>query len=320
MTRIRGILSIGTNSVRALVADLDASPPRILHAASIGTRIGEGLDRTGTLGTEPMRRTIEALREHARVVGAFDAHPAAIATHALRRAANADRFLEEVRGTLGIAVRVISGDEEARASYRGAVSVLGDSLWEQIGVLDIGGGSTEYAYGNDREAKRWISCDIGAVRLTEAFPALAGTAAPVPETVRAAARTRAAAMLAPLATFPPVSLLVAVGGTMTTAVALVHGADGIPPAAEETPTPVRVTKAQLGELIALLCSLDVHERRVLPGMRPQRADIMPAGLMIAEQALEILGGTELLVTEADVLLGYLLLYDEERDTGAARAG
>ncbi len=107
------IVSIGTNSTRALVADMQPENPRIELSRSIGTRIGEGLHEHGRLGEEPMRRTLDAIRDHFRAVRGRYIRLYAIATSALRRADNADVFANAVHGLLGVPLRVLSGDEEA---------------------------------------------------------------------------------------------------------------------------------------------------------------------------------------------------------------
>ncbi len=115
----RGVISIGTNSTRALVATL-GEQPEILLTRSTGTRIGEGLKERGCLEDEPMRRTLDAIREHTQAVREITSDIKSIATSALRRADNCSEFSQRVREITAVPLEVISGDEEARRSFYGA--------------------------------------------------------------------------------------------------------------------------------------------------------------------------------------------------------
>src|SRR5580700_1897912 len=148
--------------------------PRIDVARSVGTRIGEGLGERGRLGDEPMQRTLDALAQFSRAAHGHYVRLFAVATSALRRAENGEEFAERVQALLGVPLRVLSGEEEAAASYRGALTALGELRGERVAVVDAGGGSTECAVGTSVSPEKVISCEIGAVRLTEAVPALAG--------------------------------------------------------------------------------------------------------------------------------------------------
>ncbi|MFZ0364037.1 MAG: hypothetical protein WAL67_07515, partial [Candidatus Cybelea sp.] len=174
MSKRYAIVSIGTNSTRTLVADVALENPRVEIARSIGTRIGEGLGESGRLGDEPMQRTLDAIAQLARAIRGHYVRLFAVTTSALRRAENADEFAERVRALLGVPLRVLTGEEEAAASYRGALTAFGTLRGERVGVLDTGGGSTEYAAGSSLRPDNVVSSEIGAVRLSEAVPELAG--------------------------------------------------------------------------------------------------------------------------------------------------
>ncbi|MGC1380629.1 MAG: exopolyphosphatase, partial [Candidatus Baltobacteraceae bacterium] len=168
MSKRYAIVSIGTNSTRLLLADVEPETPRVELARSTGTRIGEGLGERGRLGDEPMERTLEAIAQYQRAIRGHYVRLFAVATSAVRRAENADLFEAKVREMLGVPLRVLSGEEEAAASYRGALTAFGRLRGERAGVLDIGGGSTEYAVGDTERPESVTSCETGAVRLTEA--------------------------------------------------------------------------------------------------------------------------------------------------------
>lgn len=310
MSKRYAIVSIGTNSARLLLADIEPAHPRIELARSTGTRIGEGLGERGQLGDEPMQRTLDAVSQYARAVRGHYVRIFAVATSALRRAANGDEFAQKIEAVLGTPLRVISGEEEAAASYRGALTALDPRIDERVGVLDVGGGSTEYATGAALEPDKVLTCEIGAVRLTEAVPALAGRQGKNVGDAEEQAREIARKALQPLKECASVERLAFVGGTATTTAAIVRGRPAPAPA-------YPLTRADLKRTLERLLSLGIEERKAIVGMRPQRADILPAGIVVLDEALELLGKDEATATTADLLLGILL---QERDAaGGATA-
>jgi exopolyphosphatase/guanosine-5'-triphosphate,3'-diphosphate pyrophosphatase len=297
---MRALFSIGTNSTRLLVLD---GGERIA-AESRGTRIGTGIGETGTLDPAARERTLAAIDDYvvlARSLGVAAAD--AVATSALRRARDGERFAADVGQRVGIAPRVLTGVEEATYSFLGATALReGDAV---IAVLDVGGGSAELASDVPRRARargavaRTISVEIGAVRLSERHPALLGARALGEDERRAleeVARADAAAVLAPLAANRGIPELIAVGGTVFTAAAMIAGGvrDG-----------ATMTRADCGRLVDELLARDLDGRKALPHIRPQRADILPAGLIVVDEACRLLAVDTFTVSEADLLLGYL---------------
>jgi exopolyphosphatase/guanosine-5'-triphosphate,3'-diphosphate pyrophosphatase len=305
------IISIGTNSTRALVADMQSDVPRIELSRSIGTRLGEGLRERGHLGEEPIARTMDAIRDHFRAVRGHYVRLYAIATSAVRRADNGDLFCELVHDVVGVPVSVLSGDEEAAASYRGAITAFGPLHSEEVGVVDAGGGSTEYAIGAGHSPERTTSCEIGAVRLTESVPELTGREGTVDLDTIERARKLARAALVPLADFRAVEKLAFVGGSATTAAQVAFGKKTKMSRAE-------LTRGDLQRALVRLCGMTYKERREIVGMKPHRADILPAGIIVLESALEILGHDRAVATTADLLVGYLL-QQRDRQPITARA-
>jgi exopolyphosphatase/guanosine-5'-triphosphate,3'-diphosphate pyrophosphatase len=300
------VLSVGTNSTRVLLADYDAGAVTVRYTQSLGTRLGEGLGPSGKLLPDAIERTLAALKEfHDEIDGRYDRLWAAT-TSAVRRADNAAEFLERVQSLLGVPMDVLSGPEEARAAYRGAAAAVQVNPGERIGVIDSGGGSTEFAVGSGAEPDAVASCEIGAVRLTEAVPELGGHSGAVSPEALKRARTNALAALAPLARFERGIRIGIVGGSATTAAAI--AADG-PVDFDTAP----VSRTDLQRVLQRLCSMDVEHRKRVRGMRPQRADILPAGIVILDTALELLEADTAIASRWDLLLGVLL----ERAAGAA---
>jgi exopolyphosphatase/guanosine-5'-triphosphate,3'-diphosphate pyrophosphatase len=297
---VSALVSIGTNSTRLLVLDGD----RRIAAESRGTRVGAGIGATGAIDRAAAERTLAAVDDYLATLRSLGATAVdAIATSALRRASDGAAFAAEVAARVGIAPRILSGEEEATYSFLGATAHRdGDSA---IAVLDVGGGSAELAVDVPARARttgtvqRTISLEVGAVRLSERHPALLGARAldaAERSALDAAARSDAASVLTPLAEIRGFDELIAVGGTVFTAAAMTGGGlhDG-----------AAMTRDDDHRLIDALLALDLDARKALPGIRPQRADILPAGLIVVDEACRLLGIERYTVSEADLLLGYL---------------
>jgi exopolyphosphatase / guanosine-5'-triphosphate,3'-diphosphate pyrophosphatase len=297
---ICALVSIGTNSTRLLVQDGELR----LAGESRGTRIGAGIGISGTIDAASRERTLAAIDEYVALARGFDARAVdAIATSALRRASDGAAFGDEVAARVGIAPRILSGAEEATYSFLGATATrAGDAV---VGVLDVGGGSAELAVDRPGQARatgtvqRVLSVEIGAVRLSERHPALLGARA-LGEAERSAleaeARTDAAAIIAPFADLRGFDELIVVGGTAFTAAAMVSGGvrDG-----------ATMTRGDAQGLIDALLVRDLEARKAMPQIRPQRADILPAGLIVVDEVCRLLDVDRFTVSEADLLLGYL---------------
>ncbi len=307
MSGYLAVISIGTNSTRVLLADAPEGRPHVALERSIGTRLGEGVGESGMLGEEPMERTLEAVRVHVGSVRGHYLRLYAIATSAVRRATNREVFARAVERITGVPLRVLSGEEEAAASFRGAVASLAPSPGTMTGAIDVGGGSTEYALGDGDLPQRSISAEIGAVRLTEAVPELAGHGGAVGAAAIERARAFALERLAALADFRGAERVALVGGSATSAASLIRGRRGRIERYE-------LTRDLLAATFARLCALSIEERRALEGVKAQRADILPAGVLVLETALECLKMDVATVTAGDLLLGYLL---QQQDALAA---
>lgn len=260
--------------------------------------MGRGLDTGGKLDPQARERTLETIRAYMNDVATHAAGIDVIATSALRRADDAAAFGAAVEAITGVTPRIISGDQEAAYSFAGAT--WGAGTTGRIGVLDVGGGSTELAVGTRDAIERTVSLEIGAVRLSEKFPALLGERAldrAERQMLVGSAHAACDAVLAPLSEFEPFADLLAVGGTVFTAAAMLSGdpyLDG-----------VRIDRGQRRTIVDDLLARDLQTRRAMPNIRPQRADILPAGLIIVDTACERLRIDALQVSHADLLAGYL---------------
>ncbi len=313
MSKHHAVISVGTNSTRVLLVDVSSAVPHVALSRSIGTRIGEGLKESGALADEPMRRTLDAVRSHVRAVRGHYVKLFTIATSALRRAENGDAFIERMQAMTGVPVDVLTGDEEASASYRGAITVFGPLHGEELGVVDVGGGSSEYAVGTGTSPEKTISCEIGAVRLTENLPLLAGRDGVVDIDTIERARAIAREALAPISEFSRVAHLALVGGSATTVASLIRGKRTLIDAYE-------VSRYDLERALVRLCGMPLDERKKLEGIKPQRADILPAGIIALETVLDLSGHDRATATVSDLLLGYVLQQQDRAGRDGSRPG
>ena len=281
-----------------LVADVvKGAMPRLRPVADFleMPRLGQDLDRTGRLHPEAIRRTLAAIER--QIERARELHAdriVAVGTESLRAAENSEDFLHSLRQT-GVELRVISGDDEARLSFRSVTESLPLPPGGRRSVLDIGGGSTELIVGGT-QPERWQSVKIGSVRLHERC-----LHSDPPTDAEIAALT--AAIDAGLDGLPqPEGELVALAGTATTVAALYlqlaeydgRRVDGL-----------RVPTARMREIIGSLGRLRVEERKQLAGLDPRRADVIFAGAMILLRTAERAGLTEVVVSDRGVRWGVL---------------
>jgi len=281
-------VDIGTNSTRLLVADVSGGSVTAVETRLVTTRLGEGISE-GVLLPGAMERTLEAIRCFYETYLRLGAEQLVIAaTSAVRDAANRDVFLEMVRRRLGLDVWVLSGEEEAALSYQGVLSGLAVDP-QSTAVVDVGGGSTELIWHKGGRLA-CLSVRAGAVRMTEEGadgPRIAAVLEPALAEVRKC----------------PVSCLAGVGGTITTLAAMDQNM------AVYDPSRVHgycLTAEAVRRMLTRLESLSVADRKRLPGLQPERADIIVAGVIIVKTVMEGLGLDCLLVSECDILNGLVL--------------
>lgn len=302
----------GTNSIRLLIADIGAAGRlRDVHREMRIVRLGQGVDATGRLAPEAIERTRAALADYAALMRAHEVKRVRmVATSATRDAANRDDFFTMARAELGTVVpgaeaEVITGDEEARLSFAGAVGELPAESGPFL-VVDLGGGSTELVVGDASGVVAAFSADIGCVRITERC--LPGNP-PDAEQI-AAARAFATERLAEAFTHVPVDRAhawVGVAGTMTTLAAV---ALELP---EYDSSRTHLSRFPLDEVRRVcnrLVGLDHDQRAAIRTIHPGRVDVIGGGAVIAEVLADELarraGIRELVVSEHDILDGIAL--------------
>jgi exopolyphosphatase/guanosine-5'-triphosphate,3'-diphosphate pyrophosphatase len=301
MSRLAAV-DVGTNSVLLLVAERgrDGVVRPVREEADI-TRLGRGVDRTGMLSGEGMQATLDVLARFAALARQDGARALVVtATSAARDARNGSEFLDRARERTGAKVEILSGDEEARLSY---LAVAQDFAAEggEAGLLaiDVGGGSTEFVHGRGRQVLFRRSLDIGSVRLTERCVRSDPPAAAEQEAIRDVVR----GALSALPPFPREVRVVGVAGTVTSLFAIEHAIEPYDAARVHGGW---LSVEDVARVRARMCAVPVSERRVLPGMQPKRADVLPAGALLFETALGHLGASGARVSDRGLRWGVLL--------------
>ena len=302
MTRARAAVDSGTNSTRLLV--VDAAGRELVRTTRI-TRLGQGVDATGRLDDAACERTLAVMADHRR---AWESHGVAVgdvriaATSAVRDAANRDAYLRAVRETTGVAPEVLTGDEEARLSFAGAVGAV--EVAHPTLVVDIGGGSTELVVGDHDGVRAAHSMQVGSVRLTERHlagdPPGADEVAAARATVEDALDAAAAHLTSQGGSLAAVGAVVGVAGTVATLAALATGRDDADdPALHGT----RLAAADVEGWAARLLAATVAERRRHAPVTGGRADVIAAGALVLDVVRSRTGVDEVVASRADVLDG-----------------
>ena len=303
MTVRAGVVDIGTNSTRLLIAEVGDGRIRELDRRTHVTRLGEGVDATGALADEAQERVFAVLDAYRRTLDALrpDA-TAAVLTSAVRDASNGDAFTAEVRRRYGLDARTIDGDTEARLTYLGATAQRGADDPRPMVVVDIGGGSTEYVVGEAGAMTFHVSTQAGVVRQTERH--LHGDPPRHEEMVALAEDVRAVvAQAIPPGVRERVARAVAVAGTATSAAAIDLELEPYDPARVEGHV---VSDGELELMLARLAEMPLERRREVPGLHPDRAPTIVAGVVILLEALRAFGLDGVEVSEHDLLWGAAL--------------
>jgi exopolyphosphatase / guanosine-5'-triphosphate,3'-diphosphate pyrophosphatase len=269
------------------------------------TRLGKSVDADKKIAPEAAEKTLAALGEFgqkAKQLGASAIH--AVGTSALRDAANGAEIVAEAEKRLGGMVEIIAGEREAALTYLAARESIGMEPVSILVTSDIGGGSTEVVIGLEEAVQYAESLQLGAVRLTER----AGIGDPVTADAFQTAVMLADAALAEVPV-PPAWLkpkLVASGGTSANLAAMEIAGRGEKPSFENLHGMI-LTKQQIEERLMYLASLPLSERRQVPGLEPDRADVIVAGALVQARLLSRLGLDQLTVSLRG--LRYGLLYE-----------
>jgi exopolyphosphatase/guanosine-5'-triphosphate,3'-diphosphate pyrophosphatase len=291
-------IDLGTNSTRLLVADVEAGRVREVVRRLAITRLGEGVDEHPSLLPTAIARVHAVLDDYAReAADAGAARTLAVATSAVRDAANGRDFLTELGTRYGWEARLLDGEEEAAATFRGVTSDR--SLADDTLIVDIGGGSTELLVGGPDGVSFTTSLQAGCVRLTERY--LATDPPTAGELEAAAAHVRAI--------FPALTAVSAIGvaGTVTTVAAIDLGLVAYDPVRIHGH---RISRTAVDDAFAELSSLPLAARRERRGLDPARAPVIVGGLVVLREVMERYELGEIEASERDILHGAALMAAE----------
>jgi exopolyphosphatase/guanosine-5'-triphosphate,3'-diphosphate pyrophosphatase len=295
-------IDLGTNSVRLLVADTAADSWRVVEEAQRVTRLGEGQAATGALGLVPMARTAAAVADYVRRAEALGATRVRVTgTSAVREAANRAEFVARIESVTGLALEVLSGEDEARLTLLGVRSGLPD-LGGRFVLFDIGGGSTEFVVADGDGLERALSLRLGVVGLAERHLD-GGRLVPARW---AALRAEVAAALEPAVPgalgLVNAARLVGTAGTVTTLAALDLGLAAYDAGRVQGHV---LRRGAIERLLARLGGLTLAARAALPCLEPGRADVLIPGIAICLAAMERLGFDALTVSDRSLREGIL---------------
>jgi exopolyphosphatase/guanosine-5'-triphosphate,3'-diphosphate pyrophosphatase len=287
---------LGTNSFLCLVADIDESGRlTVIKDLAEIVKLGEGVNQTKVLKKEALERADVCLSRFVSEIAPLGAVViGATATSAARDAQNAREFLD-ILNQKKIPVQIISGETEARMTFKGATVGLLSTLG--IGVVDVGGGSTEIFQKDINGDEHFVSLDIGGIRLLEMFLKSDPPTEMQINSLRSFARNAVSSL-------PKMKLkkIIAVGGAPTTLVCLKEES----PYSEPLVEGAKLGVSEIDFLVDKMTSLTVSERKNLKGMDPKRADVLPVGAMILSETLKYFETDELTVTAKGVRFGLAL--------------
>lgn len=297
MSRVAAI-DCGTNSIRLLIADISEGNFREIYRAMEIVRLGQGVDQNRAFAPDAIERTLNAVAQFSEIIASKGVTEIRFcATSATRDASNRALFIEGVREILGVEPEVISGDEEARLSFMGAVREMHPSGAPFL-VVDIGGGSTEFVFGSESvlAAK---SVNIGCVRMSERHlrampPSSEGIAAAIEDIDKA---IQEAAMSVPIR---EAQTMIAVAGTATTVAAAALDLAEYDRYAIHLS---RISAAKVTEVSQRFMTMNRSQIAGLEYMHPGRVDVITAGALVLDRIMKATGATEFVASESDILDG-----------------
>jgi exopolyphosphatase / guanosine-5'-triphosphate,3'-diphosphate pyrophosphatase len=313
-SRPLAVIDIGSNTIRSLIVEvLSDGSYRILDDEREVARLASGLNRRKKLSSAAIQRAVDALRRMADIIRARGVRRVAVvATSAIRSAANRRLFVARVQSETGLRVRVISGKEEAHLAFESAAGSF-DLAGRPCAVADVGGGSSEVILALGNHIRGIHSLSLGAVALTEEFLRSDPVKGKQFRALRAHVREQIEAGGMELEPAP--QFLIASGGTATSLAQMALARQGLPG------RPVQgyeMTQAELLHLRQAVLRRRLEERRAMPGLSPDRADIILAGVTILYEILDHLKVNTLKVSTRGIrhaLLGRLIARSGPKSAG-----
>jgi exopolyphosphatase/guanosine-5'-triphosphate,3'-diphosphate pyrophosphatase len=296
-----GVVDIGTNSTRLLVADVVDGRVRELERRSTVTRLGRGVDTSGQLATEAIEDVCAVVGGYIEMYERLDAERvSAIATSAVRDAENSAVFLAELRERFALDATILDGAEESRLTYLGACAERPSA--DRTLVVDIGGGSTELVLGDGPRVGFYASLQVGTVRHTERYVTHDPPEAHELELLAADVSAEISAALDGAAP-TDASVGIGVAGTPTSLAAIDQELEPYDP---ELVHGYRLPLRSIQRMCSQLAAVPLAERVRVPGLHEGRAPTIVAGVVILIGVMRAFGLSEVEVSEHDILYGAAL--------------
>lgn len=297
------IIEIGTNSVKLLIAEISGADKVFpIYENVVITRIGRNLVTTKCLDTNGARQTIKLIKEFLLQCKQQNITEISIlGTSALREATNRQLFIRQVKKATGLDIEIISPRQEAYLSYLGAIGLNLFSRFMKNLVIDIGGGSTELAYGYSKKIKNAWNIPIGAVKLTEKFAKSDPISDKEYQQMVKHIKTKLANIASNGVNKPFITY--GVGGTVTTLAAVDLGLAKVVPDKIQDYT---LTRAKVNKLLNLFLKSNLAQREKIKGLEKDRADIILAGTSILLCLMDLLNIKYLHVSPRGLRYGYLI--------------
>ncbi len=297
MTRVAAI-DCGTNSIRLLIADISGDNFREIYRTMEIVRLGQGVDKNKAFHPDALDRTLKATALFSEEIARRGVERIRFcATSATRDASNRDLFINGVKSILGISPEVISGEEEASLSFYGATKELREVGAPYL-VVDIGGGSTEFVFGNEK-VESAKSQNIGCVRMSERH----FTSVPPTKDEIARATADIDDAIKGAATSVPITearTLIAVAGTATTVAAAALKLEEYDRYAIHM---ARISAEKTHAVSQMFLGMNRDEIAALGYMHPGRVDVIAAGSLVLSRIMSLTGAQEFVASESDILDG-----------------
>jgi exopolyphosphatase/guanosine-5'-triphosphate,3'-diphosphate pyrophosphatase len=293
-------IDIGTNTILLLIAEVqNGRITKILHDEQVIARLGKGVDAERIISQETFVRAGGFLRRYKETCDSFGVEKiCAVGTSALRDAKNRDEFTAYIRERTGIAIEILSGDDEALWTYRGGISEFGGRS-ERYSVVDIGGGSTEIIIGDTTGITSKVSIDLGSVRINERI--LKDSPPEIPALIEA--HQLIASQMPPITKEVASTFAVGVAGTLTTLAAL-H--QRLPQYLPERVSGYSLRYDDVCGMFGLLKDKSISQITAFPQISAGRADIILAGIMILMGYMEAGSLPQITVSDRGLRFGIVL--------------
>ncbi len=295
-------IDIGTNSIRCIVVEVDDQGRyTILDDEKATVRLGENLAVSGAISPAAFARAVDAMSRIRKLIDGLKVlEVEAVATSAVRSASNGDELVAVLTRELGREIRVISGDEEAELVALSARHNF-DMSGKRYMIIDIGGGSVEIMSAVANHVESCFSLELGAVRMTDRF--LKSDPVHLSEITKLKSFVRSELKKLFPEERPTVQTFIASGGTITTLANMVMS---MRRQTYSTSHGFEVLRSEVVHLLAMLARKEIKALRNIPGLNPDRADIIVAGLVVIDEMMKFFGANMLLINERGIREGLII--------------